>query len=666
MTRPMIRKFTLRLICSLFILIFALLFQFFLDKYFSIFLGENLLVVFLASFALFFPLHRIMQRIGRRYFPSNLYDVQKVIKTLSQQLIDVVDLERVISLVSETLIDCMKLEKAGILIKEEEQVQKFVGFYEKKKISLSKDNFLVRQLERTQGPVIYKDISRKIRKSKDSRKKEELIRLKNEMDRRGINLSLPLLREGKLVGFFILGKKILGDAYFREDLELLKIIANQLVLVLGKTKLYEEIKESVREKEKLRQILLSINSFLDISKILQLIVNTAIEFTVSQRSVLIILDKKKKIHQAAMAASEPIFSYPVKEPEFDDVVWRIIQEKKPVLARINSFGSSDSLSRKKKKEKVRIVAGFPLIAEKKVMGALIASSTFPSGFRKDDIQILSLLADQASIAISKAQLIEDLRKAKTKLQSWNKELEQKVKKKTEQLQHSQNIIFQSEKLASIGQLAAGMAHEIRNPLGIITTSLYYLNEILPDKRKDVERHFQIIESEIERCQLLINNLLEFSRKSKSEVEAIDVNRLLSITLSLVEKDLFTRDIRLMKKMVGRPKIKANLDEMKEVFLNLIMNAAQAMPTGGELKITTFVDRNNKVKVEIADTGVGIPRKNLNRIFDPFFTTKAAGEGTGLGLTIVHTIVKRYEGVIDVKSEEGKGSIFTLEFPIFET
>jgi len=97
-----------------------------------------------------------------------------------------------------------------------------------------------------------------------------------------------------------------------------------------------------------------------------------------------------------------------------------------------------------------------------------------------------------------------------------------------------------------------------------------------------------------------------------------------------------------------------------------MNAAQAMPTGGELKITTFVDRNNKVKVEIADTGVGIPRKNLNRIFDPFFTTKAAGEGTGLGLTIVHTIVKRYEGVIDVKSEEGKGSIFTLEFPIFET
>lgn len=623
------------------------------------------MVIFLASFALFFPLYWMMQRIGRRYFPSNFCDIQKAVKRLSQQLINVVDLERIISLVSETLIDCMKLEKVGILLeRREKQIQEFVGFYEKEKISLNRDHFLVRYLEKTQEPVIYKDLFRKIRKSKDFQKRKELIRLKSEMDRREISLSLPLLRGRKLVGFFIFGKKIPDNAYSREDLELLKIIANQLVVIFEKTKLYGEVKESAREKERFHRILLDINSFLGISKILQLIVNTAIEFTVSQRAVLMILDKKKKNHQTAMAASEPIFSYSVKEPKANDIIWRTIKEKKPLLTKVNSFGFSADLSRKRKRE-ARIVVSFPLMAEKEVMGVLMASSTFPPGFKKDDIQILSLLADQASIAISKARLIEDLRRAKTKLQNWTKELEQRVKKKTEQLQRSQNIIFQSEKLASIGQLAAGIAHEIRNPLGIIATSLYYLNEVLSDKEKDVEKHLRIIESEIDHCQLLINNLLEFSRKSENEVEVVDVNRLLNVTLSLVEKDLFTRDIRLIKKMMGMPKIRANLDEMKEVFLNLIMNATQAMPAGGELKVTTLVGKNNKVKVEIADTGVGIPRKNLSRIFDPFFTTKAPGEGTGLGLTLVHTIVERYKGVISVKSEEEKGTIFTLEFPISE-
>ncbi|GAH63177.1 unnamed protein product, partial [marine sediment metagenome] len=197
----------------------------------------------------------------------------------------------------------------------------------------------------------------------------------------------------------------------------------------------------------------------------------------------------------------------------------------------------------------------------------------------------------------------------------------------------------------------------RNPLGIIGTSMYYLNETLPEKRKEVKKHFQIIESEINRCQTIINSLLEFSRTSDIEIEPVDINALFNMTLSLVEKEFFARDIRLIKKMETVPKIKANLDEMKQVFLNLILNATQAMPKGGELRIITST-HNDKIRIKIADTGMGISKENLDRIFNPFFTTKEPGKGTGLGLTFVYTIIEKYGGTIHVETEKGKGTTFT--------
>ena len=279
-------------------------------------------------------------------------------------------------------------------------------------------------------------------------------------------------------------------------------------------------------------------------------------------------------------------------------------------------------------------------------------------YSEQDLELLETLANQAAIALDNARLHQEVK-------NWGKELSRKVKEKSEELKQSQAQLFQSEKLAGIGQLAAGIAHEIRNPLGIIATSLYYLNDVLPEKREDVKRHLEIMGAEINRCESIISNLLEFSRKSTQEFESIDVNQLLNITLPLVEKDLFVRDIKLIKKFRHSPIIKANMDEMKQVFLNLILNATQAMPRGGRLDIATSVSKNERVRIQVADSGTGIPEKHLSKIFDPFFTTKAPGEGTGLGLTLVHTIIERWEGTIEVKSQGAKGTIFTIEFPIFK-
>jgi len=133
----------------------------------------------------------------------------------------------------------------------------------------------------------------------------------------------------------------------------------------------------------------------------------------------------------------------------------------------------------------------------------------------------------------------------------------------------------------------------------------------------------------------------------------------------VEKDLFVKDIKLIKKFRHSPTIKANMDEMKQVFLNLILNATQAMPRGGRLDIATSISKNERVRIQVADSGTGIPEKHLYKIFDPFFTTKAPGEGTGLGLTLVHNTIERWGGTIQVESQGVKGTTFTIEFPILK-
>lgn len=314
---------------------------------------------------------------------------------------------------------------------------------------------------------------------------------------------------------------------------------------------------------------------------------------------------------------------------------------------------------KEEMRKIEAEACFPLLSKEELGGILIlGKKTSGKPYSKQDLELLETLVTQAAMALDNARLHQEVK-------NWGKELGRKVKEKSEELKKSQAQLLQSEKLAGIGQLAAGIAHEIRNPLGIIATSLYYLNDVLPKKKEDIKRHFQIMEAEINRCESIISNLLEFSRTSTQEFESIDVNQLLDTTLFLVEKDLFVKDIKLIKKFHHSPTIKANMDEMKQVFLNLILNATQAMPRGGKLEIATSITENERARIKVVDSGTGISEKHLSKIFDPFFTTKAPREGTGLGLTLVHNIIERWGGTIQVESQGVKGTTFTIEFPILK-
>jgi len=223
-------------------------------------------------------------------------------------------------------------------------------------------------------------------------------------------------------------------------------------------------------------------------------------------------------------------------------------------------------------------------------------------------------------------------------------------------------LVQSEKMAAIGQLAAGIAHELRNPLAIVMNVLYDLRARVDANDRDVSDDLRIAEEEIGRAQAIIKNLLEFSRESGAELERLDLNDLVRRTLQLLEQYLESSGVAVSAELGDVPACVANDNALRQILLNLVTNAVQAMPRGGRLAIRTARSVPDRVRLEVQDTGVGIPQAHLKDIFNPFFTTKAPGQGTGLGLFVVHAILQRYGGDVGVTSELGVGTTFTIELP----
>ncbi len=231
-----------------------------------------------------------------------------------------------------------------------------------------------------------------------------------------------------------------------------------------------------------------------------------------------------------------------------------------------------------------------------------------------------------------------------------------------QRERMEEQMVQNEKLTSLGLLAAGVAHEVNTPLAVISNYIQMLARQLPG---DDPRH-KLIERIVKqtfRASEIVNNLLNFSRTGAAEFAEVDLNSVVEETLSLVHHPFKSARVNVIKSFEQPlPPVLGSTNRLQQVFLNLFMNARDAMPNGGMLEVRTWA-RNGSVEVEVTDTGVGIPRDSLTRIFDPFYTTKATGRGTGLGLSVSYGIIKEHAGKIDVRSTPGKGTSFRLEFPV---
>jgi signal transduction histidine kinase len=267
--------------------------------------------------------------------------------------------------------------------------------------------------------------------------------------------------------------------------------------------------------------------------------------------------------------------------------------------------------------------------------------------------VMKILEDHASLQIFSYPIVDE----KGKLLS----VIEYVKDITEE-QRLQEQLIQSEKLAGIGVLASGVAHEINNPLsGIIGMAEIALEEEDPSKK--ISYLTDILDCG-QRINEIVKGLRSYSRAAKKEeFGQVDLNGVLEESLRMVQLATKASSVEVVKEFQTSEKIQANIGEIQQVFTNLITNAFQAIDgKGGKLVLATRA-LEDFVEVKISDNGMGIPQKYINQIFDAFFTTKNPGEGTGLGLNIVYRIVNKYEGTIDVESREQMGTTFTIKFPI---
>lgn len=251
-----------------------------------------------------------------------------------------------------------------------------------------------------------------------------------------------------------------------------------------------------------------------------------------------------------------------------------------------------------------------------------------------------------------------------------KELSSRWEEKIQKLRQDFNYLIQEDRMISLGKLAASCAHEINNPIqGLLTFSRLMEETLAKDyltsnDLEEFKEFLSLMTPELERCGKIVSGLLSFSRESALEYKIINVNDVFEAVIALTHHKLELQGIKIITNLYpGLLLVRGNANRLEQCLLNLIFNAMEAMPEGGELYVMSDLDCvQNQVLVEIRDTGSGIRKQDLNHIFDPFFTTKEAGKGTGLGLSIVYGIVKNHDGHIRVESEVGKGSSFLLKFP----
>jgi len=351
---------------------------------------------------------------------------------------------------------------------------------------------------------------------------------------------------------------------------------------------------------------------------------------------------------------------------------------------------------------IRSWLGVPLVAEDKLIGVLSIMSGAARAFDDPTRELMETIGTQVGKVVATAQLYERLREAQEATQSWNRELEQKVEERTselteareeletlnedlerrveertQELKDMQDRIVESGRMAAIGELAAGVAHELNNPLGGILGYTQYDLEKLQDvdasnvTDEDIQRvrgHLAYIEQGAQRCTKIVESLVRFSQTSRSAETEVNVREVVEETLGFTSRELASRGIEL-KTDLSETDLLVNGDpgQLKQVFANIVLNARKAMPSGGRLSVSTWLVHGNGsagdvVAISFGDTGCGISQEHLGRLFEPFYTTGEVGQGSGLGLSVSYGIVKDHGGSIDVESKVGVGSTFTVLLP----
>ncbi len=287
-----------------------------------------------------------------------------------------------------------------------------------------------------------------------------------------------------------------------------------------------------------------------------------------------------------------------------------------------------------------------------IIGAIVLGRTEAEPYDEGHLRLLESITEQATLAIRNAELYDELH-------HYALNLENMVAERTTELRAAQSQLIRSEKLASLGQLAAGIAHEVNNPLQAIRNCLELAIEDIDAQRAVDKELLTVAEQDVQRIRRIVSQLLDFSRPGSGGLQPVEPGKVIQSVLKLVSRQLERHRIRLIGEFNKTARVLMNEDQFKQVVLNLILNAQEAMPEGGELVVRVW-EKDDEIHITFHDTGMGIPEEHLSRIFDPFFSTKT--DGTGLGLAVSYGIIEGHGGRVEVSSTVDQGSVFTVILP----
>ena len=458
-------------------------------------------------------------------------------------------------------------------------------------------------------------------------------------------LCVPLKTQGHVIGVLNASKTTRDSPFDFLDLQLLTVLASQVAIAIENSRVHEATRNKTRQLAALNELSRLVVSTLDLEEVLRLAMRGINKIIKAEAACLFLLDETTNELVLRVSLHGPRNLGPLKLEVGQGIAGWVVKEGEALLVPdVTGEPRYDSLLSERLGIKCRSVLSVPLVIRDHVIGAIELMNSMDGKFTDDDLELLGSMATTVAIAVENARLY-------TELSEFTRELEK-----------SQDQLIRAEKLAATGKIAASLAHEINNPLQAIHNCLHLVihkSSLGQDKRLE---YLSMAQEEVERLIDLVQRMLDFYRPSKETVAPVDIEALLDDVLSLAAKRLQHARVMVHRDATSPlPLVDGVSNLLKQVFLNIIINAVEAMPSGGDLYIeTTRDERRQEVSISFTDAGEGIPVAELANIFDPFFTTKP--KGTGLGLSVSHGIIERHGGRIDVRSDVGKGSIFTVRLP----
>jgi signal transduction histidine kinase/putative methionine-R-sulfoxide reductase with GAF domain len=448
-------------------------------------------------------------------------------------------------------------------------------------------------------------------------------------------LSVPMCIKDRVIGVINCYTSY-PHSFSKSEEEMLTTVANQAAICIENSGLMET---------------------LDIQEILRLVLEGMTKNIGFDRARLYLINEKKNLLECKMAVGideEGIKGITLPLDPRDSVVARSISERQPFII---SDASADPRVNRVLKERfdLQSLLVIPLLAKEKPLGAIAADFVAPNkNITKEALESVMGFAQQAGLAIHNAFMYQELK-------TFSRQMEEKIQKTTADLRKTEAQLIRSEKLAALGQLAAGIAHEIRNPLTSINILIHSLTENFPSEDSHRE-DLKVIEEEIDRINEILDRFLRFAKPAPPLLERTEVASIFEETLQLIRPRMEKQKVHVQKEFEALPMILMDREQIKQVALNLLLNAVQAMPDGGTLMLRGHNSKDGQwVKISIQDSGIGIRHEDMNKLFDPFFSTREGG--IGLGLSIAHRIIDQHHGKIEVESALGKGTLFTLWLPV---